>query len=117
MNILNARKEISVLPTVLEPDTIYAIRTGKGFNLYITDNTGSIPHTLNDTSTKLRSPVFTYVGDQLAQIVYQDGTVKRFYYEDNLLSRISEFGVSNSVMHKIFTYVDNRLSDITETVL
>jgi hypothetical protein len=51
MSILKARKEVAVLPSILEADTIYVIRAGAGFDLYISDNTGAIAHKLNGCAT------------------------------------------------------------------
>lgn len=42
--ILN--KVVSALPT-LEANTVYFVRTGNGFDLYVSDSTGSIAHSLN----------------------------------------------------------------------
>lgn len=42
--ILN--KVVSTLPS-LEANTVYFVRTGNGFDLYVSDSTGSIAHTLN----------------------------------------------------------------------
>lgn len=43
------RKIAGALPSPLAADTLYAIRTGVGFDLYISDSTGSIAHKVNDT--------------------------------------------------------------------
>jgi len=40
-------KVIASLPPSLAPDTMYAVRVGTGFDLYITDNTGAIAHKIN----------------------------------------------------------------------
>lgn len=45
------RKEISVLPSTLDANTIYAVRNGAGFDLYITDLTASIAYSLNESQT------------------------------------------------------------------
>lgn len=44
-----ARKEVSVLPTPLEADTLYLVRSGEGFDLYCSDSTGSIAHKVNSS--------------------------------------------------------------------
>lgn len=44
---LIARKEVASLPGTLAPDTLYFVRTGAGFDLYLTDNTGTTAHKLN----------------------------------------------------------------------
>lgn len=47
MTTFKARKEVVSLPSQLEADTIYAMRAGSGFDLFISDNTGAIAHKLN----------------------------------------------------------------------
>lgn len=49
--IFKARKEVNVLPSNLEPDTIYLVRTGGGFDLYCSDATGAIAHKINAPET------------------------------------------------------------------
>lgn len=44
---MQVEKVIGSLPDPLAPDTIYAVRTGAGFDLRFTDSTGSVAHTLN----------------------------------------------------------------------
>ena len=43
-------KVVSVLPNPLIPNTVYAVRVGNGYDLYISDSTGAIAHTLNSES-------------------------------------------------------------------
>lgn len=55
MSAFKVDKVISTLPVTLTPDTVYAVRVGVGFDLYITDNTGAIAHKINsagDTYTE-----------------------------------------------------------------
>lgn len=40
-------KVVGSLPALLEADAVYAVRTGIGFDLRITDSTGQIAHSLN----------------------------------------------------------------------
>lgn len=47
MSNLNIYKEIAKLPDQLVSNSIYAVRVGQGFDLYITDSTGAIAHKLN----------------------------------------------------------------------
>lgn len=42
-----AHKVVSSLPNTLEPNTIYLVRTGSGFDLYCSDTTGSVAHKIN----------------------------------------------------------------------
>lgn len=47
MAVFRAEKVVSALPAELEPDTIYFVRTGAGFDIYVSDTTGSAAHPLN----------------------------------------------------------------------
>jgi len=47
MAIFRAEKVISTLPGSLEADTLYAVRVGDGFDLYISDSTGTVAHKVN----------------------------------------------------------------------
>lgn len=42
-------KVVSALPAVLEPNTVYAVRVGVGFDFYLSDLTGTVAHPLNST--------------------------------------------------------------------
>lgn len=46
--VLKIHKVVASLPSTLEPDAIYAVRAGAGFDLYIADSTGSVAHKVND---------------------------------------------------------------------
>ena len=45
--IIRFEKIVSRLPSELEPNTIYFVRVGTGFDLYVTDMTGKIANTIN----------------------------------------------------------------------
>lgn len=45
--IIRFEKIVSRLPSELEPNTIYFVRVGTGFDLYVTDMTGKIANALN----------------------------------------------------------------------
>jgi hypothetical protein len=47
MSVFRVAKVISALPGTLTPDTFYAVRTGAGFDLYMSDATGSVAHAIN----------------------------------------------------------------------
>lgn len=47
MAVFSAKKIVSVLPSPLEPDTVYLVRTGEGFDIYASDATGNVAHSLN----------------------------------------------------------------------
>lgn len=50
MSDLKLYKEIGSVPDNFGSDSIYAIRTGPGFDLYVTDTTGSAAYKINNTN-------------------------------------------------------------------
>jgi hypothetical protein len=60
---LKVYKTVVSLPTVLEPNTIYAVRGGAGFDLFVTDLTGSIAYKPNAPK------------EEKAVTLYQDGVL------------------------------------------
>lgn len=48
MSDLKLYKEIGSVPSNFGSDSIYAMRTGPGFDLYMTDTTGSVAYKLNN---------------------------------------------------------------------
>lgn len=40
-------KEVVNLPSTLEPDAVYFVRVGNGFDLYVSDATGTAAHKVN----------------------------------------------------------------------
>lgn len=46
-------KVVANLPSTLEPNAIYAVRVGAGFDLYVSDMTGAVAHKLNGASKAL----------------------------------------------------------------
>lgn len=49
MSDIILRKEVAELPTPLEADCLYFVRVGSGFDIYLSDHTGSVAHKLNTT--------------------------------------------------------------------
>lgn len=47
MAVFKINKVVATLPGVLTPNTVYAVRAGVGFDLYISDSTGSVAHKIN----------------------------------------------------------------------
>lgn len=47
MSIFRAAKVVSALPGSLTPDTFYAVRVGDGFDLYLSDSTGTVAYAQN----------------------------------------------------------------------
>lgn len=59
MSSFKIDKVISTLPAVLEADKVYVVRTGSGFDLYVTENTGTIAYKLNNTRASIEAISFT----------------------------------------------------------
>ncbi|MDO8771932.1 MAG: phage tail protein [Burkholderiaceae bacterium] len=62
MALFKATKVVAALPGVLAADTLYAVRTGAGFDLYISDSTGGIAHALNPPAGFFPVGTVFYVG-------------------------------------------------------
>lgn len=58
MAIFNVEKIVSALPVTLVPDTVYMVRTGAGFDLYVSDTTGSVAHKVNSAAAQQSSAAF-----------------------------------------------------------
>lgn len=70
---LKIHKVVASLPSTLEPDAIYAVRAGAGFDLYIADSTGSVAHKVNAGGGGAASAVATgatFVGPILSTYWY-----------------------------------------------
>lgn len=50
MGQFRANKVVSALPGTLDPDTLYLVRTGAGFDFYCSDATGGVAHKLNSSA-------------------------------------------------------------------
>lgn len=51
-NIL-AHKVVAALPGTLDPNALYLVRSGEGFDLYASDSTGSVAHRINGTNPEV----------------------------------------------------------------
>lgn len=47
MAVFRVAKVVGSLPGTLQPNTVYLVRAGAGFDLYVSDGTGVIGHALN----------------------------------------------------------------------
>jgi hypothetical protein len=55
MSNFRPNKVVGSLPPTLEPNAVYFVRTGVGFDLYCTDQTGSIAHQINVNPAQIRA--------------------------------------------------------------
>lgn len=53
MSTYRITKAVASLPAVLVPNTIYAVRVGTGFDLFVSDMTGAVAHALNGVAGTL----------------------------------------------------------------
>lgn len=74
MAVLKLYKEVSSLPATLEADAAYIVRVGKGFDLYVTDTTGTVAYTNNSveiednlTSTSIKTALSSNQGRILSE--------------------------------------------------
>lgn len=81
MSLLKVNKVISALPSSLEADSIYIVRVGAGFDMYVTDATGSIAYASNGGgggTPANGNPNFVAKFNALAElvnsIIFDDGT-------------------------------------------
>lgn len=58
MSVFKAQKVVSALPGTLDPDTIYLVRVGEGFDLYCSDTTGTLAHKVNGLTENTVGVVF-----------------------------------------------------------
>lgn len=54
MSDLKIYKEIGSVPNTFGSDSIYAVRTGPGFDLFMTDTTGSIAYKINSETPPMK---------------------------------------------------------------
>lgn len=59
-------KVVSALPGTLDPNTLYAVRVGSGFDLYFSDATGATAHALNTAAGGSSDPLDLTVTDPAA---------------------------------------------------
>jgi len=81
-------KIVSALPAVLEPNKVYAVRLGSGFDLYQSDSTGSSVYRVNDNSP---FRINNDLNDILDGVIYTqdqggaDWTIKRITTTDGVV--------------------------------
>lgn len=69
MSLFLAEKVISTVPENITPDTVYFVRVGVGFDLYVSDSTGTVAHKLNVSSQNTNVAIDDFFStDNLTQI-------------------------------------------------
>lgn len=110
------QKVVASLPAVMTANTIYAIRRGVGFDLFITNSSATIAHKVNNTDDPLKSPVLTYTAGALTGITYADGSTKVLTYAAGKLVQVDLLR-AGAIYRKILTYANSVLASVTETIL
>lgn len=119
-------KVVNQLPAVLEVDSLYYVKTGSGFDLYVSNNTGTSalkinavsPDSFESFSKNLASnpAAISYVGDIPTTITYTVGVgsvVKTFSYDIN--GNLSSIALSGDIppgmyTMKTFIYTGDKLT-------
>lgn len=126
MAIFKVRKVISVLPDPLEASCLYFVRTGAGFDLYLSNSAGTLAHKINDllgtggTSDCTCPPdgvtTFNWTGDELSSVVFTDNVEVSFTMSGDLLSTVT-VDMGGTVRTLTFSWTDDKPTAIaTSTV-
>lgn len=131
MSVVRFAKVVSSLPGTLAPDTVYFVRTGAGFDLRVTDATGSIAHELNTDSGGAAEDTFEIVSKNLRSenatlgydgagnletLTYADGIVKTLAYNSggDLVSITLSGATPNGIsLVKTLTYTSGNLTGVS----
>lgn len=117
-----AEKVVSTLPDPLTPDTVYYVRTGEGFDVYVSDTTGATAHSLNvpditpgDPWTLSADSVsFSYDSEGvitgLTESVDGDIRTTTYTYTDGVITEV-ETEFRGLVRTETFTYIDGVLDE------
>ena len=70
MSAFRAHKLVAALPDPLEPNALYLLRAGAGFDLYASDQTGSVAHKLNADEGTGGTGGFTPASQSAANAAY-----------------------------------------------
>lgn len=81
MSVFKVQKVIGSVPEIIEPDCVYLVRTGAGFDIYVSDTTGGVAHILNGGAgasiNDLLSIPLAEPGDVDHFIAIQNGELRR----------------------------------------
>lgn len=110
-NAVIFRKEVSVLPAMLKPNTMYAVRTGAGFDLYLSDMTGSIAHKSNSVASTGTGTTTIVSEDEMVYSKRVDFITEGLLYKGEAVVGSSETDAVWRI-RKIVIGVDG---DVTET--
>jgi len=118
-------KVVSSLPATLVPDTVYAVRVGTGFDLYVSDTTGSTAHKLNEVNTQRTDEE---IQDVVNSLLVGSGNITLTYDDVNntltiddththTASEITDFDTEVSNNTDVSSNTANRHSHSNKTIL
>lgn len=123
MAVFKVRKVISALPDPLEASCLYFVRTGAGFDLYLSNSVGTLAHKINDLEGTGGcecfpdgTTTFNWSGDDLTSVVFPDLVSVSLVQDAGLLSSVV-IAMGNTTRTLTFTWVDDKpVSIVTSTV-
>ena len=117
MAIFRIEKNIATLPGTLTADTVYAVRAGAGFDLYITESTASVAYKVNTADLVETGSALTYTSGVLTRIDYESGNYKMFSYTGGVLTQL-DYVIGLVTTRKTFNYnPDGSLSSVAQEVI
>ncbi len=98
----------------LQDNKLNSITAGQNISIDYTDPLN--PIITAESAETLKNPVFTYTGDNLTGVLYDDGSTKSFTYDANGFLQVSVFVRNGVTITKQFNYdSDGRLINIVQT--
>lgn len=123
-NLVGFFKVVASLPSNLEPNAFYAVRSGSGFDFVLTDSTGGIAHHLNITAEQ--AVINTSYGNRLSAVEskvstnasaitsnksYQDS--KNSNYESRLTIVESKAATNTTTINNLVTSDNAKVASVT----
>ena len=132
MSVVLFHKIVSALPDPLEPNSIYYVRVGSGFDTYVTNSSGMIVAYESNEKLKISdiyarinnleqqtgvapvyvNPVFTYEDGNLILVTYENGATKTLEYDENGNLEFVTLIDGLTEIRKQFFYTDGTLTSI-----
>lgn len=109
-------KEISNLPSTLVKNSVYAVRTEEGFDLYVSDNSGNIAYKINNPFVNERlliSPINFYSNSN-PQLIFNNNTLRNFIIKLEFLTTANN---SNITIRKNTTDLFSKVLDSGITIV
>ena len=100
MAVFNATKVVGALPVTLEPNTLYLVRVGEGFDFYCSDATGAIAHKVNseNNSSNLPNPI-GIVFQSIQPVTYNQGGTSTLNNSTHNTFTLTANGTGTTIAH------------------